>query len=562
MLLPPVLLALVLWATLGFKLYNLDHTALTQWDEVFHAVVARNVMKHPWRPTLVDEPYLPYDHTKWGENHVWLHKPILPFWQVALSLALFGVNTFALRLPAAVLSTGAALFTYLIGKELFDRRTGLIAATLQAINPFLLSLIHGYQFADNIDIALLFWVEAGMYCLMCTVKSGAWRYVLLAGVCQGLAFLCKSYLAAIIFGVALTAWLLPLVRLARREDCRLGLLQLLTIAGVTIATVAPWQLYCMLAFPDEYWHEHTQVWRHLYSDVERWAAPWDRVLFDYMIAINGVFYTPMLVAAIALFPKGILERRAGYWLVLAWTAGVVAPHVFAVTKTPSATLLALPANLLLLGFLVASASRLERGSLIALTVILLMCLIVPPIVRPPGHGYPHLSGFGGVMRQALWVVVHLGVALSVMTLAGVIGLAFQILLRLEQNTLLRWVGRVMFLFCVGVLIWLSYQNLSAAWRVSSVDLNDPAAVEIGAFVQTNLPENAVLLCEQRKGYEAIALMFYTDRTCYPLGTRNHDELGPLILQSGGIPYVVTYRRLPLEVAHVCRRGPTIYLWRQ
>src|SRR5205823_3756028 len=131
MLLPPLLLALVLWATLGLKLNNLDHTALTRWDEVFHAVVAQNVMKHPWKPTLVDAPYLPYDHKKWGENHVWLHKPILPFWQVALSLALFGVNTLALRLPAAILSTGAALVTYLIGKELFDRRTGLIAATLQ-----------------------------------------------------------------------------------------------------------------------------------------------------------------------------------------------------------------------------------------------------------------------------------------------------------------------------------------------------------------------------------------------------------------------------------------------
>src|ERR1700676_3448114 len=141
---PWLVLGLILLGTFLLKLRHLDHTGLTRWDEVFHAVVAQNVLKHPLKPTLVDVPYLPYDMTKWGENHVWLHKPILPFWQIALSFALLGVNTFALRLPSAILSTAAAWLTYLIGKELLDRRAALIAAALQAINPFLLTLVQGY----------------------------------------------------------------------------------------------------------------------------------------------------------------------------------------------------------------------------------------------------------------------------------------------------------------------------------------------------------------------------------------------------------------------------------
>src|SRR5581483_7453739 len=186
-----------------------------------------NVLKHPLQPTLVDAPYRAYDYRKWGENHVWLHKPILPFWQVALSFALLGVDAFALRLPAALLSTAAAGLTYLLGRELLDRRAALFAAALQAFSPFLMRLVHGYQFADNIDVALLFWVEVGMYFLARAVRAGSWRDVLLAGLAQGLAYLCKSYLAAIILGVALTAWLLPVCRLGRREDNRLGLLQVL-----------------------------------------------------------------------------------------------------------------------------------------------------------------------------------------------------------------------------------------------------------------------------------------------------------------------------------------------
>src|ERR1019366_1118824 len=177
-----------------------------------------------------------YDETKWGENHVWLHKPILPFWQIALSFAVLGVSTFALRLPSAILSTGAALLTYVIGKELFVRRTALIAAVLQAVNPFVLTLIHGYQFADHIDIALLFWVEVGVYFLTRSLRTGSWRDILLAGVAQGLAFLCKSYLAGILFGLALTAWLLPLCRLGKPEKCQIGPARLLAMLVVTLLT--------------------------------------------------------------------------------------------------------------------------------------------------------------------------------------------------------------------------------------------------------------------------------------------------------------------------------------
>ena len=152
-----VVASLVLLAAFLLQLRNLDHTALTNWDEVFHAIVAQNLLKHPLEPTLVDVPYLPYDATKWTENHVWLHKPILPLWQIALSFAALGVDAFALRLPSTLLSMGAAWLTYLIGKRLLDRRAAFIAASLQAVSPFLMRLVHGYQFADHIDVALLFY---------------------------------------------------------------------------------------------------------------------------------------------------------------------------------------------------------------------------------------------------------------------------------------------------------------------------------------------------------------------------------------------------------------------
>src|SRR5439155_4140926 len=135
----------------------------------------------------------------------------------------------------------------------------LIAAALQEVNPFLVTLVHGYQFADNIDVAMLFWVEVGVYFLARSLRAGSWRDVLLAGAAQGLAFLCKSYLAAIILGMALTAWLLPVCRLAGRDACRMSGGRLLALLGMTGLIAAPWQLYCASQFPVEFEHEHGLV---------------------------------------------------------------------------------------------------------------------------------------------------------------------------------------------------------------------------------------------------------------------------------------------------------------
>ena len=41
---------------------NVGHSGITYWDEGFHAVVARNLTKHPLKFTLYDQPWLPYDY--------------------------------------------------------------------------------------------------------------------------------------------------------------------------------------------------------------------------------------------------------------------------------------------------------------------------------------------------------------------------------------------------------------------------------------------------------------------------------------------------------------------
>ena len=57
----------------------------------------------------------------------WLDKPHFPFWMSALSYELFGVKTFAYKLPAVFFILLGALYTYLFGKKFYSALHGWLA---------------------------------------------------------------------------------------------------------------------------------------------------------------------------------------------------------------------------------------------------------------------------------------------------------------------------------------------------------------------------------------------------------------------------------------------------
>ena len=142
----------------------------------------------------------------------------MALWQIALSDALLGVTPLALRLPSAILASLAVLCTYLIGVRLFDRVAALVAAALQAFNPVMLMLVHGYVFSDHVDISLLFWTELSLLFLLRTLQDGSTIDAILCGIFQGLAFLSKTYPALIVSGLAVLFWLVGLVSESRTQN--------------------------------------------------------------------------------------------------------------------------------------------------------------------------------------------------------------------------------------------------------------------------------------------------------------------------------------------------------
>ena len=88
---------------------------LNQWDEEFHAMVARNMVDNFWHPMLYSKPLLRVSIDTWVANHTWLHKPPLFLWQMALSIKLFGANYWAIRIPSVILTTALVPAIYRMG---------------------------------------------------------------------------------------------------------------------------------------------------------------------------------------------------------------------------------------------------------------------------------------------------------------------------------------------------------------------------------------------------------------------------------------------------------------
>ena len=196
-----VALAFVLMAGAGIRIYDSSDRHLHEWDERFHAVVAKHLIEHPLTPTLYDDPVLPFEYRDWMSNHIWLHKPPLALWLMAASLSLFGMSEFSLRLPSVILSALAIALTFAIGRRLFDTRVGLLAAGFHAVNGMLVALSGGSASADHVDTLLIVLFELGVFIAVLDTEADRVSTRVALGLILGLSVLTKWYPALLMLPV-------------------------------------------------------------------------------------------------------------------------------------------------------------------------------------------------------------------------------------------------------------------------------------------------------------------------------------------------------------------------
>lgn len=279
---------LLMLCGLILRLFISKDMFLHDWDERFHALVARNLMHHPFKPTLYDNPLLPYNYKNWAGNHIWLHKQPLPLWAMAASMRIFGVNEIALRLPSVLLSTTGIWLTYATGKYFFNRKTAFLAAFLYSLNGLILELTGGRVATDHIDIFFLFFIQLSIWFSIRFVQKRNTAYNILAGIALGAAILSKWLPALIVLPI----WFL-IVTGSGKFRARTVILQFLLVTGTCIAVFLPWQLYIFHRFPLEAAWESSFNFKHLTEVIEdRTGSFWyffNRIRINY----GELIYLPL-----------------------------------------------------------------------------------------------------------------------------------------------------------------------------------------------------------------------------------------------------------------------------
>ena len=361
-------------AALLIRSYASADLALHQWDERYHALVAKNFIQTPLTPRLYPAPLLSYDYKEWTGNYIWMHKPPLALWLQAASMKIFGVHEFALRLPSVLLSTGAVVLTFYIGATLVGPAVGLLAAVFQTFNGFLVELTAGRRVSDHVDVLLIFLFELGILLALTARWNSALTGVLLGAAC-GFGYLTKSLPALLILPVwAAMRW---------QTAPRLSLARELGVAGLVAAAIAaPWMLYAEFTFPLESGHERAEAWRRITEVLENHGGPPWRYVAEMPRYFGELIYVPIAVAIWSALRHRIGEGRRA---LLMWAAIPYVVFSACATKTPGYVMIAAPALFLVQADVWLSLWRKRRAHAQTARRILFAAMLFLLAVLPARH---------------------------------------------------------------------------------------------------------------------------------------------------------------------------------
>ncbi|HSQ78832.1 MAG TPA: phospholipid carrier-dependent glycosyltransferase, partial [Nitrospirota bacterium] len=222
----------------------------------------------------------------------YFEKPVLFYWLESLSIRLFGLHEFTLRLWPALCALFGCLAVYVAGRRLYGRRSGLIASVVLATNL----LYYGLGRAIVLDMPVTALLTGALFSFLIGMHEvpGLRRRLFLWSfyAFSALAVLTKGLIGVFIPGMVIVAWIMVLGewRVLKTMYLPTGLALFLLIA-------APWHVMVMRANP-EFFHfyfiqEH--FLRYLTTMHSRYQPPW----FFIPVILLGLFpWSVFLVQAI------------------------------------------------------------------------------------------------------------------------------------------------------------------------------------------------------------------------------------------------------------------------
>jgi 4-amino-4-deoxy-L-arabinose transferase-like glycosyltransferase len=364
-----VLFALaVVWFALFFRLGSLP---LLQPDEGRNAEVAREMKESgAWLSPSYN-------------GITYLDKPAFYFKAVALSLAVFGDNETAARLPSAIFGLATLMLAYGFCRHAYGARCAVMAVIVIATMPLYVVLSRTVIF----DIALAFFVSAAIFAGYraeeCAGKARR-NWYLLGALSAAFATLVKGPVGFLIPGLVLFVF--------HRAEGRRGVwrrffspLNLLVFFGVTL----PWFIGLSLQHPDFPYYGLIEESFHRFTTTAFHRA---QPFYFYALIVAGLFLPWSFIlpeAGVAAWKNKKLMSSADR-LCLVWSVVVVVFFSFSKSKLPGYILTATVAC----GILVArffqramsdpagKAARIVGRAAITLSVLCFVVAIAAIILSP------------------------------------------------------------------------------------------------------------------------------------------------------------------------------------
>ena len=304
----------------------------------------------------------------------YFEKPVLFYWLESLSIRLFGLDEFTLRLWPALLALAGCLAVYGAGRRLYGRQAGILSATVLATSALYYALSRLIVLDMPVTVLLTI---ALLSFLVGTHEPAGWRRRILLWTFYAftaLAVLTKGLIGIVIPAMVIGVWILLLGewRLLKTIELPSGLALFLLIA-------VPWHVLVSRANPEflNFYFVHEHVQRFLTKIHHRYRPAW----FFIPVLAGGLFpWTAFLVQAVGFSLPGTWrerhEHRDALFLIL-WAGTVFLFFSASSSKLIPYILPVFPPLALLIGrYLAAGWNGLDlpgirRGMLVLFAVMLL-----------------------------------------------------------------------------------------------------------------------------------------------------------------------------------------------
>jgi 4-amino-4-deoxy-L-arabinose transferase-like glycosyltransferase len=213
-----IALAALLVGTAALYLWNLSAEG---WANTYYAGAVR-AMTQNWTAFF-------FGSTDAG-NTVTVDKPPASLWAMALSARIFGLSSWSMLVPQALMGVGAVALLYAAVRRVASPAAALLAGGVFALTPIAV-LMFRY---NNPDALLVLLLVAAAYATVRAIENASTRWIVLVGALIGFAFLAKMMQAFVVIPALALAYLVAAPTGIWRR------IRQLLAAGLAVVVAAGW----------------------------------------------------------------------------------------------------------------------------------------------------------------------------------------------------------------------------------------------------------------------------------------------------------------------------------